>query len=74
VSAREPERVVVERLLRKPPPLARAELGQILKSADVHERGSVAHAAALDFNARLVTAVRETCQARSVNPPWLGTR
>lgn len=72
LSVREPERAVVERLLRKPPPLARAELGQILKSADVHDRGSTAHAAALDFNARLLTAIRETCQARGVNPPWLG--
>jgi hypothetical protein len=63
---------VVERLLRLPPAAARAELGKILAGAKPLPAESKALEAALDYNARLVTAIRETCTARGTRCPWLG--
>jgi hypothetical protein len=71
VSPHEPHAAVVERLLRKPPQLARAELCRLLDVAKTHKLGTRAHEVALDANAHLITDIRVRCASRNVKPPWL---
>lgn len=60
----------MERLLSMPPAVARAELGKRLEAGHKLPWGSAAYLVAIDANARLVTALRETCEARQRRPPW----
>lgn len=71
VSADEAEAVLVERLLRKPPKLACAELGRLLDRGKHLPPDSIAREQALSDNAHLITAIREAATARGVTPPWL---
>jgi hypothetical protein len=59
-----------ERIARLPRDAARAELAGQLDSGKVHAVGSAAHKGALDYNARLVTAVRESYERRGRKTCW----
>lgn len=59
-----------ERIARLPRDGALAELATVLDSPKAYVPGSSSHKGALDYNARLVTAVREAYERRGRKTCW----
>lgn len=59
-----------ERIAQLPRDAAIAELDGVLEGARAHPVGSAGHRGALDYNARLVTAVREAYERRGRKSCW----
>jgi hypothetical protein len=63
-----PREELARRLVAEPRPVALARLNDVLSWVD--EPGSTANVAHMEYNVRLVEAVRLEAERKKVPPPW----